>query len=322
MKEYKALVRKVLNDNNILDPQIAIDFENLAVDYVRNTKTFYSEAELNSALTTLTQPVATTTQQLGPLPPIAQQTLQPIPPIQAPPQFGRPRPTRPVTDPTQSITGLPPLQQQPSGDYKNFVRERARSAGLNIIAREEVVREALDFIKDNGRQANSEEIDTMIEANKLLGPRPPPVTLAPPAELQEIDDLISRANTIKGSLTNRNTIAIIDERVGALIDARDTANKTTSQKSALSAVLNIADEPTVVINQSDYKKIPDGIMAEFLRLRAIYINSKNKLERTVFYKKKQSFIDFLNENNIPYIETKVRSKIDAIEGLIGQPPSF
>ena len=322
MKEYKALVRKVLNDNNILDPQIAIDFENLAVDYVRDSKTFYSEAELNSALTTLTQPVATTTQQLGPLPPIAQQTLQPMPPIQPPPQVGRPRPTRPLTDPTQSITGLPPLQQQPSGDYKNFVRERARSAGLNIIARDEVIKEALDFVRDNGRQATVEEIDTMIEANKLLGPRPPPVTLAPPAELQAIDDLISRANTIKGNLTNPKTIAIIDDRVNALVDARDTANKTSSQKSALQAVLNIADEPTVVINQIDYKKMPDNIKPEFLRLRSIYNNSKNKLERMVFYKKKQTLIDFLNDNNIPYSETKVRAKIDALEGLLGQPPSF
>lgn len=320
MKDYKDLILKVLNDNNIIDPQIANDFEDLAIDYVRNTKTFYSEAELNTALTTLTPvaPVAPAPIGTTPLPPIGTTPLppkgttpiQPLPPIAASSSSGRRPPPRSSTDPITFQTA-------------NTVRERARIAGLNITQRDEIVKEAITFIRDNRRDPTDDEIDNMIEAYKLLGARPAPITLAPPAELQKIDDLVKRANTIKGTLTNKKTIELINDGITALIDARDTASKTASLKIALKARLDIADEPTIVVNQTDYKKIPEGIIKnEFIRVRMYYINSKDKLERSVFYRKKKAFTDFLNDNNIPYIETKVRSKIDALEGLIGQPSSF
>ena len=53
MKEYKALIRKVLGDANVIEPKIAKDLETLALDKVRNDTTFYTEPELIGVLTQL-----------------------------------------------------------------------------------------------------------------------------------------------------------------------------------------------------------------------------------------------------------------------------
>ena len=247
-------------------------------------------------------------------PPITNLPLPPIPPSFPPTRPGRPtRPLQPLPPIAQEPLAPPPIGQQPSGDYKNFVRGRARDAGLKLKAREDVVKEAVEFEKTNGRQATEEEIDTMIEAYTLLGPKPSPIVLAPPAELQKIEDLINRASSVKQQLTDKKLIDIIDERVGALVDARDQGRKTQSMKVKLQSTLDIAEDPTIVISKSDYNKLSEDIKKETLRLKNQYLAGKNRLEPYGYFKKRDAFTNFLDINQIPYIKTNVQSRIQAIE---------
>ena len=57
--------------------------------------------------------------------------------------------------------------------YKTRVRKLAKEAGLPIEERDDIVKDAEEFEKREGRFAEDDEIQVLIDTHKQLGPRPP-----------------------------------------------------------------------------------------------------------------------------------------------------
>jgi hypothetical protein len=318
-KSFKNKVVRVATDVGLSGNQIA-DVVDLAEDFVLANNRVMTEQEIDDMVADY---LAQALQQPPP-PQLVPPQLVPSPPIAPPPE--NPRPPRNPLNPLPPIAQQPlQLVQQPSGVYKNAVRERARLAGLNMIQRDDVVKEAMDFVNDKGRQATDDEIDDIIEANRLLGAKPAPLVLTAPAELQKIDDLINRASVVKQQLTGasaKRQTELIDKAVKELIDARDEGRKTSTLKVVLQKSLDIADDPTIIVIGSDLDKLPPASKQEYVLFRMAYTKSKRSLERIAYFRKRDAFENFLNDRNIPFIKTKVQAKIDASERKEGQPSSF
>jgi hypothetical protein len=317
-KSFKNKVVRVATDAGLSGNQIA-DVVDLADAFILANNRVANENEIDDIVANY---IAQAPPQLAPPPPqLAPPPLVPTPPIAPPPQ--NPRPPR---NPLPPIAQQPlQLVQQPSGVYKNAVRERARLAGLTMIQRDDVVKEAMDFVNEKGRQATDDEIDDIIEANRLLGAKPAPLALAAPAELQKIDDLINRASAVKQQLTGasaKRQTELIDKAVKELVDARDEGRKTSTLKVVLQKSLDIADDPTIIVIGSDLDKLPPDIKQNYMLIKMAYIKSKRSLERIAYFRKRDAFENFLNDRNIPFIKTKVQAKIDASERKEGQPSSF
>jgi hypothetical protein len=322
-KSFKNKVVRIATDAGLSGNQIA-DVVDLAEAFILANDRVAEENEIDDIIANYIAQ-APPPPQLPP-PQLAPPPLVPSPPLAPPPQ-GRPRPPpRNPLNPLPPIGQQPPqLVQQPSGVYKNAVRERARLAGLNMKQRDDVVKEAMEFVDDKGRQATDDEIDDMIEANRLLGAKPAPLALAAPAELQKIDDLINRASAVKQQLTGasaKRQTELIDKAVQELVDARDEGRKTSTLKVVLQKSLDIADDPTIIVIGSDLDKLPPAIKQDYVLIKMAYIKSKRSLERIAYFRKRDAFENFLNDRNIPFIRTKVQAKIDASERKEGQPASL
>jgi hypothetical protein len=270
--------------------------------------------------------------------------LQPSPPAEGgpsrPPRRLRPslatpelelmQPTPPpseLTGPpiTGQIPAPPPLAQQDSNvarrKYKTRVRKLAKDAGLPIEEREDIVKDAEAFEQREGRFANDDEIQVLIDTHKQLGPRPPTAeTLGMDIMIpQDTEALIAEVSRTVAQLTNQTMITELNRRVKAIEEEGRVGSIKKSNIQNLRKALAIARHPVVTVNKRDVDKIPDDIKGEYKELDKRYRNSRDKLEPNMHYGKRAKFVEFLKANNIPYFESSVIGRIQAFETPTAAP---
>jgi hypothetical protein len=268
----------------------------------------------------------------------------PLPPSR-PPRPGRP-PSAPLPDlglmqPTPPISGLvapplitgqipappapPELAQQDSNvarrKYKTRVRKLAKDAGLPIEEREDIVKDAEEFEQREGRFANDDEIQVLIDTHKQLGARPPTAeTIGMDIMIpQDTEALIDEVNRTVAQLTNQTMITELNRRVKAIEEEGRVGSIKKSNIQNLRKALAIARHPVVTVNKRDVAKIPEDIKDEYKELDKRYRNSRDKLEPNMHYGKRAKFVDFLKANNIPYFESSVIGRIQAFETPTAAP---
>lgn len=269
----------------------------------------------------------------------------PVLPFQpSPPPLGGPsRPPRPVRPPSAPLTDLGPMQPTPptSGlapppitglvpsppplafqdsnvarrKYKTRVRKLAKEAGIPLEEREDIVQDAEEFEKREGRFANDDEIQVLITTHKQLGPRPPTAeTIGMDIMIpQDTEALIAEVNRTVAQLTNQTMITELNRRVKAIEEEGRVGSVKKSNIQNLRKALAIARHPVVTVNKQDVAKIPETIKDEYKELDKRYRNSRDKLEPNMHYGKRTKFVDFLKANNIPYFESSVIGRIQAFE---------
>lgn len=265
----------------------------------------------------------------------------PLPPSR-PPRPGRP-PSAPLPDlglmqPTPPPSGLvapplitgqipeaPALAQQDSNverrKYRTRVRNRARLAGIPVEERDDIVKDAEEFEKREGRFANDDEIDVLIVTHKQLGARPPTAeTIGMDIMIpQDTEALIDEVNRTVAQLTNQTMITELNRRVKAIEEEGRVGSIKKSNIQNLRKALAIARHPVVVVEKRDVAKIPDDIKDKYKELEKRYRNSRDKLEPNMHYGKRTQFVDFLKANNIPYYESSVIDRIQAFETPTAAP---
>ena len=282
--------------------------------------------------------------------------IQPTPPpaidVSLPPAGRRPptRPTRPSSgeplgqmQPTPPTSGLappsivaqlplvptpPPLAFQDSNvarrKYKTKVRKLAKEAGLPLEERDDIVKDAEEFEKREGRFADDDEIQVLIDTHKQLGPRPPTAeTIGADLMIpQDTEDLIAETNRVKAQITNQTMITELTRRVNGIEEEGRKGSVKKSNIQNLRKALAIVRHPVVVVNKRDIDKIPADIKDEYKNLEKRYRNSRDRLEPNMHYGKRAKFTDFLKEKNIPYFESSVIDRIQAFETPISplSPP--
>lgn len=270
----------------------------------------------------------------------------PVLPFQpSPPPLGGPsRPPRPVRPPSAPLPDLGPMQPTPptSGlapppivapliptppplafqdsnvarrKYKTRVRRLAKEAGIPLEERDDIVQDAEEFEKREGRFANDDEIQVLIANHLQLGPRPPSAeTIGMDIMIpQETEALIAEVNRVKAQLTNQTMITELTRRVNAIEEEGKRGSVKKSNIQNLRKALAIARHPVVVVNKRDIAKIPEDIKDEYKNLEKRYRNSRDRLEPNMHYGKRTQFVEFLKANNIPYIESSVIDRIQAFE---------
>lgn len=295
------------------------------------------EAPLEPLIPSATNSSSSELPTMQPTPPPSAITFMPEPPSLPPARPRPPRPTRPssgepIMQPTPPTSGLapppivapliptpPPLAFQDSNvarrKYKTKVRRLAKEAGLPLEEREDIVQDAEEFEKREGRFANDDEIQVLIDTHKQLGPRPPPVeTIGMDIMIpQDTEALIAEVNRIKTQLTNQTMITELTRRVNAVEEEGKRGSVKKSNIQNLRKALAIARHPVVVVNKRDIAKIPEDIKDEYKNLEKRYRNSRDRLEPNMHYGKRTQFVDFLKANNIPYFESSVIDRIQAFE---------
>ena len=283
---------------------------------------------------------------MQPTPPPSEITFMPEPPSLPPARPRPPRPPRPssgepIMQPTPPTSGLapppivaqlpltptpPPLAFQDSNvarrKYKTRVRKLAKEAGLPIEERDDIVKDAEEFEKREGRFAEDDEIQVLIDTHKQLGPRPPTAeTIGMDIMIpQDTEDLIAEVNRVKAQITNQTMITELTRRVNGIEEEGRKGSIKKANIQNLRKALAIARHPVVVVNKRDIDKIPADIKDEYKNLEKRYRNSRDRLEPNMHYGKRNQFVEFLKEKNIPYIESSVIDRIQAFETPIPPPP--
>ena len=255
---------------------------------------------------------------------------RPRPPSAPLPDLGLMQPTPPPSGlAAPPITGFipapPPLAQQDSNvarrKYKTRVRKLAKDAGLPIEEREDIVKDAEAFEQREGRFANDDEIQVLIDTHNQLGPRPPTAeTLGMDIMIpQDTEALIDEVNRTVAQLTNQTMITVLNRRVKAIEEEGRVGSIKKSNIQNLRKALAIAKHPVVTVNKRDIAKISEDIKDEYKELDRKYRDSRDKLEPNMHYGKRAKFVDFLKANNIPYFESSVLGRIQAFETPMAAP---
>ena len=245
-------------------------------------------------------------------------------------QLGQMQPTPPTSGlaPPPIVAQLPLVPTPPllafqdsnvaRRKYKTRVRKLAKEAGLPIEERDDIVKDAEEFEKREGRFAEDDEIQVLIDTHKQLGPRPPTAeTIGADLMIpQDTEDLIAETNRVKAQLTNQTMITELTRRVNGIEEEGRKGSVKKSNIQNLRKALAIARHPVVVVNKRDIDKLPADIKEEYKFLEKRYRNSRDRLEVNMHYGKRSDFTDYLKKQNIPYIESSVIDRIQAFETTI------
>lgn len=254
------------------------------------------------------------------IPSATNSSLSELPAMQPPPTSGLAPP--PIVAQLPLVPTPPTLAFQDSNvarrRYKTKVRKLAKDAGLPIEEREDIVKDAEEFEKREGRFAEDDEIQVLIDTHKQLGPRPPTAeTIGMDIMIpQDTEDLIAEVNRVKAQLTNQTMITELTRRVNGIEEEGRKGSVKKSNIQNLRKALAIARHPVVVVNKRDIDKLPADIKEEYKFLEKRYRNSRDRLEVNMHYGKRSDFTDYLKKQNIPYIESSVIDRIQAFETTI------
>lgn len=254
------------------------------------------------------------------IPSATNSSLSELPAMQPPPTSGLA--PLPIVAQLPLVPTPPTLAFQDSNvarrRYKTKVRKLAKDAGLPIEEREDIVKDAEEFEKREGRFAEDDEIQVLIDTHKQLGPRPPTAeTIGMDIMIpQDTEDLIAEVNRVKAQLTNQTMITELTRRVNGIEEEGRKGSVKKSNIQNLRKALAIARHPVVVVNKRDIDKLPADIKEEYKFLEKRYRNSRDRLEVNMHYGKRSDFTDYLKKQNIPYIESSVIDRIQAFETTI------
>lgn len=246
--------------------------------------------------------------------------MQPTPPTPPPPTSELAPP--PIVAQLPLVPTPPTLAFQDSNvarrKYKTRVRKLAKEAGLPIEERDDIVKDAEEFEKREGRFAEDDEIQVLIDTHKQLGPRPPTAeTIGMDIMIpQDTQDLITEVNRVKAQLTNQTMITELTRRVNGIEEEGRKGSVKKFNIQNLRKALAIARHPVVVVNKRDIDKLPADIKEEYKFLEKRYRNSRDRLEVNMHYGKRSDFTDYLKKQNISYIESSVIDRIQAFETTI------